>query len=664
MEVRLLGPVEALEDGSTIALGGAKPRALLARLVLEAGHTVSRDRLIDDLWGEDAPETAAKMVQIYVSQLRKQLPPDVLRTSPAGYLIATTRDATDVAAFEALHTRGREALDDGDAAAAARLLREAEALWRGPALAGQSEPFADTERARLAELLLACTEDRIDAELAAGEQARLVSELEALVAEHPLRERLRAQHMLALYRSGRQAEALGSYRAHRRRVDDELGIEPSPALRDLEVRILRQDRGLDAPDHARATRNGAAPAAVRYARSGEVSIAYQVVGDGPRDLVLVNGWVCSFQPGWERPQMASFYRGLAKLGRLILFDKRGTGLSDRVHGVTPIEERMDDVRAVMDAAGSERAVVLGVSEGGPMVSLFAAAAPDRVSALVAMGTFARRIASDDYPIDIPHRPIPAEEWGSLPAARAWLEERAPSVAEDDAAVAWYASYITRGASPAAAQALRQMNNEIDVRHVLPTISVPTLVLYRRDEFLAAATRYMGERIPGARVVALRGDEHLPWEGDREALLAEIERFLAEHDDAAAPDDVVTTVLQVAGEGVADAFGDELARFRGIAQPAGDALLRASFDGPARAVRCAASIVAGRDLRAGVHTGASGPAVEIAGAIAAAAPPGGVLVSSTVRDLVAGSGLTFAAAGAIALDAGGERREWALFTPQR
>jgi pimeloyl-ACP methyl ester carboxylesterase len=355
---------------------------------------------------------------------------------------------------------------------------------------------------------------------------------------------------------------------------------------------------------------------VRFARSGDVSVAYQVVADGPLDLVLVHGWVCSFQPGWEWPALARFYRRLSGMGRLILFDKRGTGLSDRVPSIPTLEQRMDDVRAVMDAAGSERAAVLGISEGGPMCALFAATYPERTAAFVGMGTYARRMWAPDYPIGFTspshwHEPRP-EEWG-MPAARQFLSERAPSIAQDEEAVRWYASYLVRGASPTAAAQLTAMNRRIDVRAVLPSIRVQTLVLFRAGEYLRDATRYLGEGVPGAGVVELPGDDHLPWEGDQDAVLAEIERVLGVADTEAALDRVLATVLftdVVGSTERAAELGDArwrtlldehdaiasrfLERFRGrLVKTTGDGLL-ATFDGPARAVRCAQAIAADGD----------------------------------------------------------------------
>jgi DNA-binding SARP family transcriptional activator/pimeloyl-ACP methyl ester carboxylesterase len=683
MEFRLLGPLEVSDGTAPLRLGGRKQRALLARLLLDANRTVAVERLIDDLWGEDPPETAAKMVQISVSQLRKILPPNILQTRPPGYVLEVDRDSVDLHRFERIVDEGRAALAAGETAAAADLLREALQLWRGPALAEFSEPFAGLEGARLEELRLAALEERIEADLALARHGELVGELEALVARYPLRERLRGQLVLALYRSRRQAEALAAYQAFRSTLDEELGIEPSLQLKELERRILRQDSDLDwsAPaTPARApTPSAPRPATTRYARSGDVSIAYQVVGEGAIDLVLVHGWVCTFEPGWENPKIARFYRRLAAMGRLILFDKRGTGLSDRVSvdRLPDLETRMDDVRAVMDAVGSERAVLLGISEGGPMCTLFAATYPERTSALCLMGTFARLMWAPEYPFGLSEEAWQARlaagdgDDSGLATTREWLERTAPEAARDEETLRWYISYVMRGASPGASRALRLMNREIDVRDVLPAIRVPTLVLYRSGEFHADATRDMGERIPGASIVGLPGRDHLPWEGDQNRLLDAIDRFLAGAGEDIGLDRVLATVLTV--ELVDDDRRElldryraiarsQLARYRGVEVEAPGSRLLATFDGPARAIRCAGAIAheasgLGLVVRAGLHTGevelvegsARGLAVQIGACVAAEAGPGELLVSQTVKDLVAGSGIEFEDRGRRALD---------------
>jgi len=370
--------------------------------------------------------------------------------------------------------------------------------------------------------------------------------------------------------------------------------------------------------------------------------------------------VSSFQPGWERPALARFYERLAGIGRLIMFDKRGVGLSDRVAHVVSLEERMDDVRAVMDAVGSERALLLGISEGGPMVALFAATYPTRTAGLVLMGAYARRLWAPDYTIG--RRPdslwsanVPPEDWG-LPAAKRFVDERAPSLAGDEEAYQWYASYLVRGASPGAVAQLARMNAEIDVRHVLRSIQAPTLVLYREREYLREEARYMGERIPGARIVALPGADHLPWEGMQGDVLEEIERFAGDLDSKPEPERVLATVLVVEADGTEEACDLvrlDVARFRGNELSLTDDTLIATFDGPARAIRCGSALMAlgranGRVARAGLHTGESelggDPLAAIPVCIAAAlkeqAEPGEILVSSTVRDLVVGSGIAF------------------------
>ena len=375
-----------------------------------------------------------------------------------------------------------------------------------------------------------CVEDRIDADLALGRHADLVGELESLVSWNPLRERLRAQLMVALYRSGRQADALAVYHAYRDTLGERAraGAVGAHARARAAGSCARTSTSTGARRPRPRSQLKMEP--IRYVQSvGGYSIAYQVIGDGPLDIVFVHGFICSFQPGWEWPALASFYRRLAGMGRLILFDKRGTGLSDRVLGIASLEERMDDVRAVMDAVGAERAAVVGVSEGGPMCTLFAATHPDRCQALITLGAYARRNWAPDYPIgrraeqDGWLRPT-AEQWGRFATER-FLAERAPSIATDEEAIQWYTSYLVRGASPAAVAAITDMNEEIDVRHALSSVRVPTLVVYRAQEYLREASRYMGARLPGAQVVEVPGADHLPWEGDQGAVLDAIEHFL-------------------------------------------------------------------------------------------------------------------------------------------
>jgi len=403
---------------------------------------------------------------------------------------------------------------------------------------------------------------------------------------------------------------------------------------------------------------------VRYAHSGSVNIAYQVVGSGPIDLVFVMGWVSHLEYFWNEPSFARFLSRLASISRLIVFDKRGTGLSDAVpvSQLPTLEQRLDDVRAVMDAVGSQRAVLLGVSEGGPLCSLFAATYPEKTEALVMIGSYARRLRDVDYPWGptLQERDeflqTIVDEWGG-PVG---IEVRAPSRMSDSAFRDWWASYLRMGASPGAAVALTRMNAEIDIRNLLPSIRVPTLVLHRTgDQCLKVEEgRYLASRIPGATFVELEGADHLPFVGDQEAILREIEQFLARTHDRASTDWVLATVLTVTAEASdADAqhlrgvFDREVAFARGRPLAAQGDRLIALFDGPGRAVQCGASIatIAGRSripAKAGIHIGECdavtprGPIFDISADLARAAQPNEALVSRTVVDLVPGSGLQF------------------------
>jgi pimeloyl-ACP methyl ester carboxylesterase len=435
----------------------------------------------------------------------------------------------------------------------------------------------------------------------------------------------------------------------------------------------------------------------RYAKNGEVNIAYQVLGEGPLDLVLVHGWVQSFDAAWEIEPIQRFYDRLASFSRLILFDKRGTGLSDRVppDDLPSLETRMDDMRAVLDQVGVEKAAVLGHSEGGSMCALFAATYPERTQALVMVGSAARTRWAPDYPIGATDEEI--EElvssilggWG-IDVTRSLLEQLAPSIVDDEELVQAHTRAALRAASPAAAAALTRMSAMIDIRHVLPAIGVPTLVLHRADEVLAEASRYVGERIPGAKVVELPGADHMPWLGDQDAALDEIEEFLTGVRPHPVLDRVLATVLFtdiVGSTELAADLGDrrwrdlleqhnsvvrvQLNRFRGRElNTAGDSFL-ATFDGPARAVACAVAIrdacrALGLQIRFGLHTGElevvgteiRGIAVHTGARVAALAGAGEVLASSTVRDLVAGSGLEFEDRGSHELK--GVPGEWHLY----
>jgi class 3 adenylate cyclase len=414
----------------------------------------------------------------------------------------------------------------------------------------------------------------------------------------------------------------------------------------------------------------------RYAKNGGVSIAYQVFGQGPLDLVYVPGWVSHVEYTWEQPGYAHFLERLASFARVIMFDKRGTGMSDRDVGFPTLEERMDDVRAVMDTVGSQRAALRGTSEGGNMSVLFAATYPERVVALVVFSIFAKRIWSPDYP----WAPTPGEreawyrlleqDWGGVTD----LPILAPTRAADPAFAEWWATFLRMGASPSAALTLARTNTQIDTRAILPAVRVPTLVLHRRGDrdCRVEEGRYIAEQIPHAELRELEGEDHLIFAGDVDGVVDEIEEFLTGVRPLREADRVLATILFtdiVDSTARAADLGDqrwqevlgqhdrivrqEIERMRGREMnTTGDGFV-ATFDGPARAIRCALAAAAavqriGLQIRAGIHTGEcelregslAGIALHICARISALAGPGEVLVSRTVHDLVAGAGIGF------------------------
>src|SRR4051812_24584936 len=457
-------------------------------------------------------------------------------------------------------------------------------------------------------------------------------------------------------------------------------VTPRPSAAALDTKLLNQSG-------TRSITTGDLKPETHYAKSGDINIAYQVLGDGPIDLIYVPGWVSHLEYGWEEPSVARFYRRLASFSRLILFDKRGTGLSDQSTNLPTLEQRMDDVRAVMEAVRSERAVVFGMSEGGNMAMLFAATYPERTIALITFGVFAKRIYDEDYP----WAPTPEarqqfydlieKEWGG-PVG---IEDIAPSMADDERFRNWWASYQRRSASPRAALALAQLNTSIDVRHVLPAIRVPTLVLHRiddRDSHIDEG-RYIAAHIPNARCVELPGQDHLIYVGDQEEMFREIESFVAKPHHTSEVDSVLATILTtiVPSEhvnggpeklaSVQVAAKRETEWFKGQVITSPDSSFCATFDGPIRAIRAARAIRDGAltmrlQLQLGLHTGlcevrgesVTGPAVDISREVAERAAPGQILLTNTVMDLVSGSGITVADKGACRF--AGLREECCLF----
>lgn len=436
----------------------------------------------------------------------------------------------------------------------------------------------------------------------------------------------------------------------------------------------------------------------KYTESGGVDIAYQTFGSGPNDIVCVPGWFTNVELTWENPSLARFYDRLASFSRVILFDKRGTGLSDRDAQACTLEERMDDMRAVMDAVGSERASVFGTSEGGPMCALFAATYPQRTASLIIAGGYARRTSTEDYPCGMAPEDYDKvvarvkEDWGTAID----IGIRAPSLAHDDSFLRHWARYIRMSGSRKTAAAYADMNRDIDVRDILPSIRVPTLIFHSTGDRVCNIEngRFFAREIPGARLIEIDTDDHLIYTDENERILPEVEQFITGKHASPEADSILCTIMFtdiVGSTQMATELGDRkwsellsahnaevrdlLAIHRGAeVKSTGDGF-HATFDGPARAIRCAHQLHAsleklGLRVRIGLHTGEcvvdqdqiEGIAVHIAARVSNLADAGEVLVSQTVKDLVAGSGIAFSEHGEHELR--GIEGSWRLYSATR
>ncbi len=519
VRVSLLGPFQVDGSPAGAVVAAAKERSLLAALALSPGGVVSVESLIAALWGEDPPSAARKTLQTYVWNLRQSLGADVIATEPGGYVLCIAAGDVDVGRFRVLVRDGEAAMAAGDPAKATAVLDEAVALWRGEPFSGvAAHTGLAGEATRLTEEYLSALETLFSANLAAGRHSELVGELEALVCEHPFRERLWGYLMVALYRCGRQADALATYQRARELLVEELGLEPGGELRRIEESILRQDESLAAPDRLdipvsayAGTPGTILRSPVRYARSSDgVGIAYQVAGDGPIDILAIPGFVTHLDIWWNAPT-DGLVRRLTSIGRLISFDKRGMGLSDRPDSVDAMKW-VDDTIAVLDTVGAKDVVVLGISAGTPTAIRLASLYPERVRALVVFGGGARTIAGPGYEIGYDRETLERfaanleRGWGSGVA----ISSYAPSLAKEPHVRDYWARYQQLSASPAAAVRYFWAAVESDVTDLLPTISAPTLVLHPERDIVAPVEwgRFVADRIPGAEFVALDSDVDL------------------------------------------------------------------------------------------------------------------------------------------------------------
>ncbi|MGH3348781.1 MAG: alpha/beta fold hydrolase, partial [Nocardioides sp.] len=571
---------------------------------------------------------------------------------------------------------GRAAATEGRAEGAAAGFGAALALWRGDALS--DVPALAPEAQRLDQQRLAALEGRIEAELALGSHEALVGELTALAGQHPLREHPHALLMTALHRSGRSAEALAVYRDLRSRLVDELGLEPMPDVQELQRRILHRESLDPAPPQSSVDVGSFGSATLaesardvpetRYARADGIHIAYQVVGGGDTDIVLVPGLLSHLDLWWANHVTASFMRRLASLGRLIVFDKRGSGLSDRPRDPQTLDDRMDDIRLVMEAAGSKRALLVCYSEGGPMGLLFAATHPERVSGLVLTGSAARWSPADDYPCGSGSErmfdaleTICEQEWGR----GSTIDWYAPSIAGSDKARALVGRRERMSVSPNDFLRMLRMVREIDVRAILGSVKVPVLVFQRTDDRVTPPChgRYLAGHLPNARYIEGAGD-HVIWIGETEPFLGALERFIHEGCEKGSPERLLVVLLSAQLVGPArrgapslrdrllGTLHEDTARSCRLVRSGHDGLL-ATFDTPVGAIEAALRITAEGArthdaVRIGIHIGEAGLAdgvptgvsESMTATVAACGAGGQVIVTPSVRDLAIGSPFRF------------------------
>lgn len=693
--LRLLGDFEICRGTVSLKLPQSrKTRALLAYLAVSRGPH-RRERLCSLFW--DVTDDPRAALRWSLTKLRP-LVDDV----GAPRIVA---DGASIA-FEA-HGAGVDFLDartrlaGGVEGLSTDALLDLATMFRGDFLEGlelpdffgfQSWCLAQREEAKR----LHATVRRALVVRLAGRPGEALAHAQRLAELEPYDEDAHAAVARFLVMLGRKQEA-ERQSALSTRMLEEAGIPASGRLREaLTPPGVSEGARTSAPPVSPSAPRASVAAQIpetRYARNGDVSIAFQVTGDGPIDIVLVPGWVSHVEYAWEVPTYARFLNRLRSFSRLILLDRRGTGLSDRGADLPSLEERMEDTRAVMDAAGCRRAALFGISEGGPICMLFAATYPERTAALVLANTTARTLAGPDYPQGLSTEQIDRfmqrlQDWGTGHTVKVF----APSVADDPEFIRSWARLERSAVSPAGIRTLLRTNASIDARHALSAITAPTLVLHRADDRMLPASmgRYMAERIRGAHYVEVPGGDHFLWVGNIDVVFEEIEHFLTSVRGNEESDRQLMTLLfpevidakNLPASSRDREWHERIARHtvtmrRELAACRGTEIRHerdgfvAGFDGPARAIRCATRIIAaGRDLglavRAGVHTGEcerrdgrlGGLAFDIGAAVSAKAEPGEVLVSQTVRDLIAGSAIALEGRGSVSL--AGVPGKWTIY----
>jgi DNA-binding SARP family transcriptional activator/class 3 adenylate cyclase len=691
----LFGQPRLERAGKVIDISLRKALALLAYLAIQEGE-YSRDYLATLLWPESDQRNARASLRRTLYRINKSTGGELLTSIGDSITINPSVDiAVDVLTFRQIVDEWIEKLRSSTAldAQSMNVLENAVTLYTEDFLAGFSIPecyqfeewrFFAAEELRAA--LVRILEHLIDVYEKQGDLDRAILYGRRLLSLDVLNE-LSHRILMRLYAtSDQQSAAIRQYVECKRILEQELGVPPQPETTRL-YETIRQHRPV-----SRIPSVTTHPK-VNYIQSGDIHIAYQVIGEGPIDIIILGGFTSHLHQVWEEPSLVAFLDDLASFSRVILFDKRGEGLSDRVGYPPTLEDTMDDILAVMRGAESKHAVMFGWNEGGPTSVLLAATYPELVSGLILYGTFAKGCRAEDYPwmINWEQYDIWLERliknWGE-PIN---LENYAPSRADDPQFCEWWAKTLRMGSSPGGIKAVLEVMREIDVREILPVIRIPTLVLHRKDDIAirVGAGRNLASLIPDSKYVELEGADHWFFVGDTQSLLDEVQNFVASLGAPSPPERMVMTILvlqsipekkvdekvhsQFMGSGPKDAFiGNEIARFRGKEISKGRERIIVGFDGPSRAIHCAKSIInsakeCALPLCASLHTGEcalvsgefTGVAVQIAEAILDPDVPLEILVSSTVRDLVAGSGFQFEPYGKCTVE--GVSGEWTTYS---
>ncbi|TIQ21156.1 MAG: alpha/beta fold hydrolase [Mesorhizobium sp.] len=692
----LLGGFDFAGGAAAVPVFSRKARAMVAYLALQSGHSQSREKLAALLWGGNAEAQARMSLRQALSAVRKGMDASDGRTflTDGDSITLNLNDLDfDVVRFETL-AAGSEP----------EQLEQALVVYRGDLLDGfglKEEPFEDwlrVERERLRAMAVAALDKLVAHYCTTNDPASCVRSATRLLAMEPLREDIHRALMRAYAVQGRLTLALRQYENCRSALQRELNVQPEPETRHLYEDLRTRRMTSQAASRIAASappsqtpppspaRTGARPAfpaepmrpATHYVKSAGINIAYQVTGDGPVDLIYVPGWVSNLDLAWSSLRLSHVLHRLGAFSRLIRMDKRGTGLSDRNVGLPTLEERMEDMRAVLDAVGSKHTVLFGSSEGGPMCMLFAATYPERTAALVLNGTYASGRWSKDYPWARTSEQVEEDlavverQWGE-PAD---MSNAAPSLMNDSFEREWFAAYLRNSASPADAIALWRWGTEIDVRALLPAIHVPTLIVQAAgDRWVKPEEgRYLATHIEGARYIELAGRDHVIWGENSDRLVDEIQTFVTGVLPSAPGERVLVTALHVEVVGLPSALVNTSNQtWRDLMQRHGDETRKelhhadgeeikrtgngflAVFQRPTRAIQCALAIrrrlgESGLRVRAAIHIGecerrgddVTGIAIQLTSRLLDHAGPGEIIASRTVRDLMAGSGLMFEA----------------------